>query len=412
VSINAGGGAEGAFRADGFYAGGDAYSTGGEIDTSAITCDPPSASVFRTERYGEFAYTVPNRTPGSAQTVTLYFAETFWTGAGERSFDVLVDGRTLLSNFDIFEAAGGANRAVARTFATTADASGRVVIQFRRTGPDNPKVSAITVVGEGTSPDESSSSGGSSSGGGSSGSASRSAGCGQSGAPRSGTYAINAAGIDRTYILDVPADYDPDKPYKLVFAWHPLGGNARGIAEGDGGYYGLKPLSNGEAIFVAGDGIDGGWPNYGDRDIAFTRAMVERLTSQLCIDRSRIFSMGWSFGGMFSFAIGCGMADVFRAIAPASGALISCAQDTRPIAMWGAHGIYDSFVTLDSGRAARDVILARNHCSTRTTAPDANRCVSYEGCDAGYPVVWCEWTGPHLYPDFARAETWKFFSQF
>jgi hypothetical protein len=31
--------------------------------------------VFNTERYGAMTYTIPNRTAGSAQTVTLYFAE-------------------------------------------------------------------------------------------------------------------------------------------------------------------------------------------------------------------------------------------------------------------------------------------------------------------------------------------------
>jgi poly(3-hydroxybutyrate) depolymerase len=241
----------------------------------------------------------------------------------------------------------------------------------------------------------------------------RSAGCGQANAPRTGAYTINAAGLDRTYILDVPTSYDPNTPYKLVFAWHPRGGNARAIADTDGGYYGLKPRSNGSAIFVAGEGIDAGWANSGGRDIAFTRAMVERLESQLCIDKRRIFSMGWSFGGMFSFAIGCGMADVFRAIGPASGAIMSgCDPGTHPIAMWGAHGTYDNLVPLDGGRGARDVFLARNHCSQTTAAPDSNGCVAYQGCDAGYPVVWCEWPGGHTYPEFARDATWSFFSQF
>jgi poly(3-hydroxybutyrate) depolymerase len=233
------------------------------------------------------------------------------------------------------------------------------------------------------------------------------------GAPKSGTYTINASGLGRSYILDVPTNYDPNRAYRLVFAWHPMGGNARGIADGDGGYYGLKPLSDNSAIFVAGDGIDNGWANSGDRDIAFTKAMLDRLTGQLCIDKSRIFSLGWSFGGMFSFALGCGMGDVFRAIGPASGALWSgCAAGTQPVAVWGAHGKYDDFVPTSAGREGRDKFLERNHCSKTASAPDANGCVSYPGCDTGYPVVWCEWAGSHTYPEFARAATWEFFAQF
>jgi poly(3-hydroxybutyrate) depolymerase len=240
-----------------------------------------------------------------------------------------------------------------------------------------------------------------------------SAGCGTTNPPKTGKYSITAASLDRTYVIDVPTNYDPNKPYTLLFAWHPNGGNAQSIADTDGGYYGIKPIANNTAIFVAGDGISAGWANTNDRDIAFVKAMLDRFFSQLCIDKSRIFSTGWSYGGMFSYALGCAMADVFRAIAPTSGALMSgCADGTHPVAMWGAHGLNDSLVNISSGREARDVFLTRNHCSKTAGAPDANKCVKYEGCDSGYPVVWCEWSGGHLYPPFGAAETWKFFSQF
>lgn len=253
--------------------------------------------------------------------------------------------------------------------------------------------------------------GGSSAGGG--GNAVKSAGCGMAGGMKSGTYTITAAGRERKYILDVPSTYDPNKAYKLLFAWHPNGGNAQGIAQSDGGYYGLKPLSNGSAIFVAADGIDAGWANTDDRDIAFTKAMLEKLTSQLCIDKSRIFSLGWSYGGMFSFALACNMGDVFRAIAPASGGLFGgCGGPSRSVALLGIHGKNDNLVSIGAGRGGRDEFLKRNHCSANTDPPDANGCVSYQGCDPGYPVVWCEWNGGHLYPEFARAASWKFFDQF
>ncbi|HYD43025.1 MAG TPA: malectin domain-containing carbohydrate-binding protein, partial [Anaeromyxobacter sp.] len=118
------------------------------MDTSLVPSPVPPQAVFQTERYGEFTYTIPNRTPGSAQTVTLYFQESYWTAAGQRTFNVAINGATVLTAFDIFAAAGGANRAIARTFQTTANASGQVVIQFTRAGgPDNPKICGITVTG-------------------------------------------------------------------------------------------------------------------------------------------------------------------------------------------------------------------------------------------------------------------------
>lgn len=42
----------------------------------------------------------------------------------------------------------------------------------------------------------------------------------------------------------------------------------------------------------------------------------------------------------------------------------------------------------------------------------SNGCVAYDGCDQGYPVVWCEFAGGHTVPQFASDEIWKFFSQF
>ena len=106
---------------------------------------PPTA-VFQSERYGAMTYTIPNRTAGSAQTVTLYFAETYVTAAGQRLFSVSINGTSVLSSFDIYASAGGQNRAIARTFTTTANSSGQVVIQFTAQ-TENPKVNGITVAG-------------------------------------------------------------------------------------------------------------------------------------------------------------------------------------------------------------------------------------------------------------------------
>ena len=148
VSINAGGSASGSFVADAYYSGGNTYSTTSAIDTSLLTGVIPPQAVFQTERYGEFTYTLPNLGAGSAVTVTLYFQESYWSAAGQRTFNVAINGATVLTAFDIFAAAGARYKAVSRTFDATANASGQVVIQFTRSGgPDNPKICGITVAG-------------------------------------------------------------------------------------------------------------------------------------------------------------------------------------------------------------------------------------------------------------------------
>lgn len=256
-------------------------------------------------------------------------------------------------------------------------------------------------------------------GGGSTGAGSP--GCGSETPLESGTFTIDVEGTERRYILDVPASYDTNHPYRLVFTWHPLGGSATQVV--NGGYNGLKALSEETAIFVSPDGLVGnaagiegqGWYNTGGGDIAFLRAMLDHFNQNACIDQGRIFSTGFSFGGMMSNAIGCELADVFRAIAPMSGNLQgSGCNDTsdHPVAYFGIHGDNDTFVTTESGRTARDLFVARNHCQTQTEPSEPSVCVAYTGCDEGYPVSWCEWSGEHApWPDAAEP-IWNFFAQF
>jgi poly(3-hydroxybutyrate) depolymerase len=221
----------------------------------------------------------------------------------------------------------------------------------------------------------------------------------------------------RAYILKIPEPYDTNKLHKLIFGWHPRGGNADTVATGrlgGGPYYGLEQRAAGSAIFVSPDGLDQGWANTGGRDIAFLRAMLASFNSKLCIDQRRIFSTGFSYGGMMSNAIGCEMGDVFRAIAPMSGALYSgCNRNsTRPIAVWMSHGDADNVVPLGDGRAALEIFVARNQCQTQTASTTPSPCVAYQGCTDGYPIHWCQFAGSHSPPSFASEAIWNFFSQF
>ena len=88
VFLNVGGSADGSYAADAYFSGGTAYTNTNTVDVSGLGAGAPPASAFQSERYGNFSYTIPNRTPGAAYTVTLYFAETYLTSAGSRTFNV------------------------------------------------------------------------------------------------------------------------------------------------------------------------------------------------------------------------------------------------------------------------------------------------------------------------------------
>ena len=255
-------------------------------------------------------------------------------------------------------------------------------------------------------------------GGASGGGPSPSAGCGTPTSLQSGRASLDVSGTSREYILALPSNYDPSHAYRLIFGFHWSGGTANDVATGTiigGPYYGLQSRSAGSAIFVAPEGLNMGWANTGGQDIAFVKAMVALFESSLCVDQSRIFSLGFSYGGMMSDEIGTEMGDVFRAIAPMSDACYSggCkASNSHPIAVWMAHGDSDTVVPIADGMTARDKFLAKNGCGTQTTPVTPSPCVQYQGCMPGYPVVWCEFSGGHMPWSAAPDPVWAFFSQF
>lgn len=243
-----------------------------------------------------------------------------------------------------------------------------------------------------------------------------SAGCGKSDTPGSGTFTIDVDGLEREYIVKIPDGYDASHPHRLIFTWHYLGGSAAGIAGGfGGGYYGLESRSNGTAIFVSPEGIDAAWPNTGGRDVAFGRAMVEWMRENYCIDNDRIFSTGFSYGGIMSNTVGCQMGDVFRAIAPMAGSGPrsfgggGCMGEVAAILF---HGQSDGVVSFASGQGSRDHWVEANGCDDATMPSSPSQCVEYTGCNDGYPVVWCEYPGGHTQPSIGADATWAFFERF
>jgi glucosylceramidase len=143
-AVNAGGAAAGSFQADGFFSGGTTATTSDSVSTGGVGSPAPQA-VYQSERYGNFAYTLPNLSAGATYTLHLHFAEFFWSSAGQRVFGVLINGRQVLSGFDIIAATGAKDRAIVEQFTTTASSSGQIVIQFS-TVVDNAKVSGIEIL--------------------------------------------------------------------------------------------------------------------------------------------------------------------------------------------------------------------------------------------------------------------------
>ena len=145
VDINCGSGAVAPFVADTDFSGGTAYNLTYPISVAGVS-DPAPQDVYRTLRYGSFSYTIPSLTPGANYTVRLHFAEFVFTSAGQRVFDVAINGTTVLTNFDIIATCGSRNQALIEEFTATADGSGNISVTVSAI-TDNPQINGIEVLG-------------------------------------------------------------------------------------------------------------------------------------------------------------------------------------------------------------------------------------------------------------------------
>src|SRR3954454_24686806 len=58
------------------------------------------------------------------------------------------------------------------------------------------------------------------------------AGCAKAPSLSSGSHTIQSSGQNRSYILRVPASYDGNHPYRLIFGFHWNGGTAGDVDSG------------------------------------------------------------------------------------------------------------------------------------------------------------------------------------
>ncbi|WP_327426896.1 cellulose binding domain-containing protein [Streptomyces sp. NBC_01236] len=268
------------------------------------------------------------------------------------------------------------------------------------------------------------------------GAAAPTAGCGKAPTVTSGTYTIQSGGKSRTFILRIPDGYDRNHAYRLVFGFHWLGGTSTDVATGrtvetgTWAYYGLQRLANNSTIFVAPQGLDNGWANAGGEDVTFVDDILRRIETDLCVDTTQRFALGFSYGAAMSYALACSRATVFRAVAVQSGGRLSgCSGGTQPIAYLGVHGLRDNVLGISGGRELRDRFVRNNGCTPQHPPEPAqgsltHRVTTYSGCSAGHPVAWAAFDEGHIAAPqdgatgdsgsrtWVPQEVWKFFTQF
>ncbi|WP_437932472.1 hypothetical protein WMF37_25495 [Sorangium sp. So ce291] len=239
-----------------------------------------------------------------------------------------------------------------------------------------------------------------------------------------GSKMIVSSGDQRHYNITIPTNYDMNKAYRVIYASHGLGGNGNDITREN--YYGLKRVAdaaNDPAIFLAPSGLGGAW---GEKDHPLFDDILALVKQNLCIDTSRVFVLGFSFGGMYSYSLSLNHQKDIRAaigMGPANYNIWLPPKTHEPIAWMQTTGMSDRTTPWVNGssttQGAKYIAIEHatdNGCMVPADIPTWKSgdtlCYDFLGCRSGYPVKACTFNGGHGLPPGASDLMWAFITQF
>lgn len=285
--------------------------------------------------------------------------------------------------------------------------------------------------------------------------------------------ARSAGGRSRAWIVYAPPEYDPARPTPVVVLLHGRPSNAGAMALISGMN---EVAARHNFIAVYPEGLDNEWNAQFDvagrsisltgqrstlpqDDVTFLKTLMDDLSVDFNIDRSRLYLGGFSNGGFMTHRMACSAGDTFAAFAAVGAALYvelsQLCQRSPPTPILFMHGSGDPSVPIDGvevanpqggepiriTRSVRETVAIfsrRNNCEMRgtsTTFAESGRSpgthvVLYvpHGCDEGADIAYYLINGGgHTWPgadgimeaeffgptnlDFSASETiWQFFA--
>ena len=257
-------------------------------------------------------------------------------------------------------------------------------------------------------------------------------------------YNMTSAGLNREYWVTLPKNYDKTKPYKILFAMHCMGSNAEDFTnhtpdqDHPSPYYGQQNLDKeNNYIFVAprGDTDGSPWRTQDNKDHIFFDELLTLLEENYCIDTSRVFVTGFSFGSMYTNSLAQVFQHRIRAVvtyAVADWNIYIPTNAGKPIAWMDVHGSQDNLCSYDRVNSSIKRILKNNGPDGTDVSDEVNQAQKYSGgnthvcydfkkVDPRFPVKLCTWGGGHQWTAYDNGNwqnTWvpqevrKFFEQF
>ena len=260
-------------------------------------------------------------------------------------------------------------------------------------------------------------------------------------------FELRVGSENREYFLTLPKNYDNKKPYKLLFAMHCMGSNAEDFVHHNpdqdhpSPYYGQQKLdTEGNYIFVSPRGDTDGmpWSVSSDKDHKFIDQLLTTLEENYCIDTSRVFMTGFSFGALVTNSMAQDMQHRLRAVAVYATAdynIYLPRNKGLPIAWMAVHGKNDGTFQYNRARdsALKRILKNNGKADSDGNFTDASAekpkevggsghlCYDFTSVDERFPVKFCSWNGGHQWTTYDNGDwqnTWvpevvhDFFEQF
>lgn len=255
------------------------------------------------------------------------------------------------------------------------------------------------------------------------------------------TRTISAGGLNRTYYIYAPASASSGQPAPMVLAFHGGGGGATQFAQrmdlvNMAERYGMVlVLPQGAGRPGARNGKGGSWnadsitpsgyaENNNVNDLAFVDALLRSVPSSYAVDRSRIYAIGFSKGGMMAYRAACVLNGQITAIAAVSATLSSAdCPNPQGVSVLHIHGTDDRNVPLGGGvgeftrgksnwpAVGRGIgyFTSGNQCAPQgiTTRPSSDTTCTAQQCGGNEKVELClVQGGGHAWPG-AEPANWQ-----
>ncbi|MEP6655299.1 MAG: prolyl oligopeptidase family serine peptidase [Myxococcales bacterium] len=265
----------------------------------------------------------------------------------------------------------------------------------------------------------------------------KSAGCDKPATLTNGKKTITSGGMPREYVIDIPANYDPATPYRLLYVGHGIPGMASDVPPGWWAWKSVATAANVPAIWIAPgalNGVRGAWSTADNRDHVLFDDILAAAEAGLCVDTTRVFAMGMSGGGMLTNALTSDRQNKIRAgvaMAPTNFNIWLPNPPLKdPVAWMQTTGMSDNTCAWVANeaqmRGSKFIGLAKaanNGCTPAeipTWKSGPHVCYDFAGCKPGYPTKVCTFNGPHTHistdpgsnVNWIAKEGWAFLMQF